>query len=85
MSYFTSDPSIFGGLAWTCFFSPDVSDSDSDWLPDSEPDSESLLPDWLLLPSLLLPELEPDPEADVDPESSSDWLQLEDSRILYSG
>lgn len=81
---FTSDPSTFGSFAWICFFSLDVSDSDSDWLPDSEPESESLLPDWLLLPSLLLPELEPDPEPDADPESSSDRLQWEVSRILHN-
>lgn len=79
---FTSAPSTLGDLAWTCFFSLDASDSDSDWLPDSEPESESLLPDWLLLPSLLLPELEPVPEPDADPESSSDWLQLEVKRLL---
>jgi hypothetical protein len=77
--FITSAPSTFGGFAWT-LFSRDVSDSDSDWLPESDPESESLLPDWLLLPSLLLPELEPDPEPEADPESSSDWLQFENKQ-----
>lgn len=78
--FITSAPSTFGGFAWT-LFSCEVSDSDSDWVPDSDPESESLLPDWLLVPSLLLPELEPDPEPEADPESSSDWLQFENKQI----
>lgn len=57
-----------------------MSDSDSDGLPDSDAESESLVPDWLLLPSLLLPELEPERETEGDPESSSDWLQLENKK-----
>lgn len=46
-------------------------DSESDWLPESEPLPESLLPDWLLLLEELELEPEPDPDGDPDPEADS--------------
>lgn len=63
---------LFGGS----IFSFDFSVSESDWLPESEPLPESLLPDWLLLLEELELEPEPDPEAEPDPEpdSSSELL-----------
>lgn len=54
----------------------DFSESESDWLPESEPLPESLLPDWLLLELLLLElEPEPEPDPDPDPDSSSELLK----------
>lgn len=65
-------------------FSLDFSVSESDWLPESEPLPESLLPDWLLLLDELELELEPDPEAEADPEpdSSSELLHDKAKRFL---
>lgn len=59
-------------------FSLDFSVSESDWLPESEPLPESLLPDWLLLLEELELEPEPDPDAEADPEpdSSSELLDI---------
>lgn len=63
---------LFGGSIFSLDFV-----SESDWLPESEPLPESLLPDWLLL---LLEELELEPDADPDaepdpePDSSSELL-----------
>lgn len=56
-------------------FSLDFSASESDWLPESEPLPESLLPDWLLLLDELEEELEAEPEADPEPDSSSELLR----------
>lgn len=61
---------LFGGS----IFSFDFSLSESDWLPDSEPLPESLLPDWLLLLEELELEPEADPEPDPEPDSSSELL-----------
>lgn len=63
---------LFGGS----IFSFDFSASESDWLPESEPLPESLLPDWLLLLEELElePEPEPDAEPDPEPDSSSELL-----------
>lgn len=64
---------LFGGSS----FSFDFSVSESDWLPESEPLPESLLPDWLLLLEELElePEPEPDAEPDPEPDSSSELLR----------
>lgn len=63
---------LFGGSIFSLVFV-----SESDWLPESEPLPESLLPDWLLL---LLEELElepePDPDAEPDPEPDSSSVLL---------
>lgn len=56
-------------------------DSESDWLPESEPLPESLLPDWLLLLEELELEPEPDPDGDPDPEADSS-SELLDSPLL---
>lgn len=63
---------LFGGS----IFSLDFSVSESDWLPESEPLPESLLPDWLLLLEELElePEADPDAEPDPEPDSSSELL-----------
>lgn len=75
LAFLTSAPSmldLFGGS----IFSFDFSASESDWLPESEPLPESLLPDWLLLLEELElePEPEPDAEPDPEPDSSSELL-----------
>ena len=74
---FTSAPSMFD-LFGCSIFSLDFSVSESDWLPESEPLPESLLPDWLLLLEELELEPEPDPDAEADPEpdSSSELLAM---------
>lgn len=74
---FTSAPSMFD-LFGGSIFSFDFSVSESDWLPESEPLPESLLPDWLLLLEELElePEPEPDAEADPEPDSSSELLSM---------
>ena len=56
-------------------FSLDFPESESDWLPLSEPLPELLLPEWVLLLELEL-ELEPEPDAEPDPlpDSSSELL-----------
>lgn len=71
----TSAPSMFD-LFGCSIFSLDFSVSESDWLPESEPLPESLLPDWLLLLEELELDPEPDPDAEPDPEpdSSSELL-----------
>ena len=75
ITFFTSAPSMFD-LFGCSIFSLDFSVSESDWLPESEPLPESLLPDWLLLLEELELEPEPDPDAEPDPEpdSSSELL-----------
>lgn len=72
----TAAPSIL--LSWL-FFPLDFSESESDWLPESEPLPDALLPDWLLLELLLL-ELEPDP--DPDPDSSSELLTHKHKQVF---
>lgn len=65
--FFTSAPSMFDLFGCSIF----SLDSESDWLPESEPLPESLLPDWLLLLEELELEPEPDPDGDPDPEADS--------------
>lgn len=61
----------------------DFSVSESDWLPESDPLPESLLPDWLLLLDELElePEPEPEPEPDPEPDSSSELLSEWNDRV----
>ena len=69
----TSAPSMLDLLGGSTF-SLDFPESESDWLPESEPLPESLLPDWLLLLEELELEPEPDPEPELD--SSSELLHI---------
>lgn len=84
--FLTSAPSmldLFGGS----IFSFDFSASESDWLPESEPLPESLLPDWLLLLEELElePEPEPDAEPDPEPDSSSELLSGWKDQVRKTG
>lgn len=81
----TSAPSMLD-LFCGSDFSFDFSVSESDWLPESEPLPEPLLPDRLLLLEELElePELEPEAEPEREPDSSSELLLWAKTKINYN-